>query len=56
MSFRCKDCQERHPGCWSDCESYKAEKQKRECIKQQQREEGAWYDYKFQRKNYKKPF
>lgn len=26
MSFTCKGCENRHPGCHSECEKYKAEK------------------------------
>lgn len=56
MAFKCKDCPDRHPGCWSECKSYQAEKQAREQAREQRKQISAWYDYKAQRKNYKKPF
>ena len=30
MIFSCKDCQQRHPGCHSKCETYKKEKAEHE--------------------------
>lgn len=27
VNFPCKDCPDRHPACWSDCEKYKKAKE-----------------------------
>ena len=34
MSYACKDCNERQIGCHSSCETYLAEKEKRDAMNQ----------------------
>lgn len=46
VKFPCKDCADRHPACWSECEKYKkAKKEQDEKALQKRKREQTERDY-----------
>lgn len=38
MSFTCKNCERRHPACWSDCPDYLRDKQRTDEVRARRRD------------------